>query len=165
MKKKTRNPADPSKMNPYKNPVKETQARNIVPATTASSPTKREETLRTVNELRKFNAIKEKYINTLLSETCHLLNGAINHIDGNEFAIVFYRGLQKISIKYETPHGTDNSNYQGYKLKRVLNAIETSHMYDWDEGSIREYMEKNDIDRFYLIPKKLLSILWTRPDM
>ncbi len=165
-KKKTRNPADPSKINLYKNPVKETQAPDIVNlAARGVNPTKRKETLHTVNELRKFNAVKETYINALLSETCHLLNGTINRIDGNEFAIVFYRGLQKISIKYEAPHGTDNSNYQGYKLKRVLNAIETSHMYDWDEGSIHKYMKKNSIDRFYQIPNNLLHILWTRPDM
>lgn len=73
------------------------------------------------------------------------------------------RGNNRISIKYETPHPANI--YEGFKLKRVLNSMETALKYNWDEESIRQYMKDHDINRFYRIPKDLLSVLWTRPDI
>lgn len=123
----------------------------------------RQEMLTLINDLRKFNAVKETRIEDLLSQTRKFLQGSIHNIDGSERAIVFYRGDQRISIKFEGPHGTDGSVYQGWKLKRVLNAIETAYMYNWDEESIRKYMTDHSITRFYQVPVHLSSILWTRP--
>jgi hypothetical protein len=123
------------------------------------------EALNSINELRRFNAVKKKYINALLSDTCKFVDGSIHHIDGSESAIVLHRELQRVSVKYERPHGADNGVYKGYKLKRVLNAIETAYMYDWDEQSILNYMNNYGIKRIYQVPNNLLYILWTRPDL
>lgn len=114
-----------------------------------------------INQLMTFNAVKEVKINKLLGDTCKIIDGKTKKIDGSEFAIVFDRGNSRISIKYETPHPA--SIYEGYKLKTVLNAMETSLMYGRDEQTIRDYMKQHNINRFYSIPKNLLSVLWTRP--
>lgn len=162
IKVKRRGIVDPSKMKTPENNLLLEAYETTVPQAIYGE---REKGLDSIKDLRKFNAGKQTYINALLSDTCKFLDGRISPVDGNEYAIVFYRGSQKISLKYEIPHGADGNVYKAYKLKRVLNAMETAYMYNWDEHSILNYMATNNISRVQQIPHNLLYILWTRPDL
>lgn len=159
---KTRGISNPPK-NLEDSPKKSTSLMIGGPDPTHNNEDKRKNILGQVNELQKRSSVKEKQINILLNKTCQFIEGETQSIDGSEFAIVFQRGNKRISIKYETCH-PDNV-YDGFKLKRVLNAMETALMYNWDEQSIRQYMENHSITRFYRIPQNLLHVLWSRPDI
>lgn len=75
-------------------------------------------------------------------------------INGNEFKAFFEpsHGKQKVS----------KDEYQGYRKERILDALQVSYLYGWDEDKILDFMKVNNINRFYNIPSFLIHILWNR---
>tara|TARA_A100000171_G_C2139501_1_gene153592 strand:+ start:4471 stop:6105 length:1635 start_codon:yes stop_codon:yes gene_type:complete len=174
-KKKKRGTADPSKMQEYKKreflkletaeDSEATESLSDEGQGVSEKELQRHEALERVKDLGRYNSVKRKHIESLLKQACTFLSGNISSLQGSEYALVFHRGTQKISIKFEKPHGVQSTAYTGFKLKRVLSALETAYMYDWDEESVLSYMEQNSINKFYSIPRNLIYILWTRPSL
>lgn len=128
---------------------------------------KRTQGLAAVADYRNFNSVKIKHINTLLREACNFVQGETKPVkgQGSWHALIFNHGSQRIKIKYEVPHSTDNGVYKGFKLKRVLNTIETAYMYGWNETGIRAYLDTHGMSSFYTVPNHLIHILWRAPDL
>ncbi|MGN6670862.1 MAG: hypothetical protein ACTHJ4_04920, partial [Candidatus Nucleicultricaceae bacterium] len=116
--------------------------------------------LQQINECRRYNTVKKAYIDTLLKDTCKFVDGCIESSDANGRYIVLIKGDRAVKIFYEEPHGKSSSDYTGYKLKRVLNAMETAYAYRWTEEGVRAYLTSIGQDTFYTIPKQMLHILW-----
>jgi hypothetical protein len=128
---------------------------------------KRTQGLKAVADYRNFNSVKIKHINTLLREACNFVQGETKPVkgQGSWHALIFNHGSQRIKIKYEIPHSADNGVYKGFKLKRVLNTIETAYMYGWNETGIRAYLDAHGMASFYTVPNHLIHILWRAPDL
>lgn len=128
---------------------------------------KRTQGLGAIAEYRNFNSVKIKHINALLREVCNFVQGETKPVkgQGSWHALTFARGSQRIKIKFEVPHAADNGVYKGFKLKRVLNAVETAYMYGWDETGIKAYLDDHGMSSFYTVPSHLIHILWRPADL
>lgn len=159
-KSKTHGVPDPKKARSYKdNSI--TEEKNDVEELNQQ----RQEGLNLVNELRRFNVQTVSVIDQALAQVLKFTSGHIEHIDGSESRIVFNHFGRKVQIKFETPHGRYSSSYTGFKLKKVLGAIETAYLYGWNQQDIENYMDENKLVRLYKIPNFLMHVLWTRPEL
>ena len=116
--------------------------------------------LQQINQCRRFNTVKKAYIDTLLSKTCKFVNGYLENDPATGKNIVLTKNDRTVRIFYEEPHGKSSCDYTGYKLKRVLNAMETAYAYRWTEDGIRAYLAKVGRDAFYTVPQNMLAALW-----
>lgn len=128
---------------------------------------KRQEALDRIQEYRKATTIKKKTINQEISQLLSFLTDAsLDHLNHGKRAIVINLGDGKnFRLIFEPPHEQNNAasdEYKGERKTRVLDALQVGYLHNWDEDKIKEFMDANNIIRFYNIPLFLLHILWDR---
>ena len=91
--------------------------------------------------------------------------GGNTKIDGNKVTVKWCRETKDRSVTFELAHKQHNeksSNYKGYKLKAVLDAVTQIYLDGWDRDHILSYLE--DRTSLYNLQSKFWYILWSSPD-
>ena len=100
--------------------------------------TKRRNKLSLISTFRKSNSIQASKINSELTQLINFLPNAKEvSITGSEFRLEWEFDDKTYRIKYEKSH---TSEYQGFKLKKILNVIECSYLWGWDQENIDKHL-------------------------
>lgn len=116
----------------------------------------REDQLSKIRELRSFNQVKKRIINSYFDTIAkELPAGAITAIDGSEFELTWSFENRKFQLKYEVPHGTDGSEYKGRKLAKAINVLEVAYLWGWGRQNREDYLNQNccnsNLERLFYI--------------
>ncbi len=127
----------------------------------------RQKALAHIQELRQETTIKEATINQEIRQLLAFLTNArlekVGH--GKQAIIINFKDNKSFRIIFEAPHEQSNASsdeYKGYRKTRVLDALQVGYLYGWNEAKILQFMNINNINRFYNIPLFLIHILWER---
>ena len=115
----------------------------------------RNEGLEHVKDLRKQYPVKVTEVESAIRQLKKFLNAESEPVDGNEYRLVWRINGKRYAIKYEIPHGWDNSNYAGNKLNRILNILEVGYLVGLSEGQINAYITENERYNLLRFPKFL----------
>lgn len=113
----------------------------------------RERSLESIRLLRQQYPIKDRVIEKAINDLQGFLSAEKEKIDGNECRLVWYIGTKRYSLKYETAHGKDSSNYEGNKLDRILNMLEVGYLIGLNEEKIHSYIKENNRYNILRFPK------------
>lgn len=116
----------------------------------------REDQLLKIRELRSFNQVKKRIINSYFDTIARELpEGAINPIDGSEFELTWSFENRNFQLKYEVPHGTDGNEYTGRKLAQAINVLEAAYLWGWEKQNRDDYLNQqhcnSNLERLFYI--------------
>jgi len=122
----------------------------------------RVEKLALIREYRRYRQVKCRLIEAELTQLKKFLPDAKErNITGSEYALSWTWEHKKYTLKFEKPHKT-NSQYQGFKLKKILNVLETGYLWGWGKKNIEDYKNEHDSSRY--LGTLFNRILLRRPD-
>lgn len=119
------------------------------------------EKLSLIANYRRLSEIKVSTINQELAHVTRFLpDGAqIIPLGGSMFQLNWSHQDKTYKLKFEKPHGNKH-DYQGFRLKKVLNVIETAYLWGWEPKAIEQHIKSQSSN--YL--GRLVNIFLTRPE-
>ncbi|MBM3468770.1 MAG: hypothetical protein FJX71_05005 [Alphaproteobacteria bacterium] len=122
----------------------------------------RTEALQRLSALRAQYPIKTHLIDSELKKAAAFLGGQITPVRGSEFSLMWRMGDHQFAITFETPHGSDSSNYSGNKRDRVLNMLETCYLVGLNEDEVHKYIQANNLYHLLRFDKLVYFIFFSR---
>ncbi|MBA3813568.1 MAG: hypothetical protein H0X26_03625 [Alphaproteobacteria bacterium] len=113
--------------------------------------------------MRLDNSVPKHNIKAMYGRAAKFVKGTVKE-DGNKVTISWVRGERERSVLFEMTHNQKNekaSVFKGYKLKRVLDALEQTYLDGWDKENIIAHL--NGRFKLYNLSYDCLKILWTSP--
>lgn len=113
-----------------------------------------------IQEMRLSNSVPKGNIESLYTKAAKFSEGIIKE-NGNKITISWMRGLKSRSVTFELTHKQRNekaSIVKGYKLTKVLDAVEQIYLDGWDKKNILSHL--NGRFKLYNLPYELFKVLW-----